>query len=71
MNSLPVNTFKQKLAANKVLIGLWCNFAHLPITEIVSRSGYDWLLLDMEHSPTDLATKIRQRTPWCAYRQTT
>ena len=56
MNSLPANTFKQKLAANKVLIGLWCNFAHLPITEIVAQSGYDWLLLDMEHSPTDLAT---------------
>lgn len=56
MNRLPVNTFKQKLAANKVLIGLWCNFAHLPIIEIVAQSGYDWLLLDMEHSPTDLAT---------------
>ena len=55
MNRLPVNTFKQQLAANKVLIGLWCNFAHLPITEIVSQSGFDWLLLDMEHSPTDLA----------------
>ena len=56
MNSLPVNTFKQALNARKTLIGLWCNLATLPTTEIAATAGFDWMLLDMEHSPTDLAT---------------
>lgn len=54
MNSLPTNTFKQDLIACKTLVGLWCNFATLPTVEAVAHSGYDWLLLDMEHTPNDL-----------------
>ena len=56
MNSLPVNTFKQALNARKTLVGLWCNLATLPTTEIAATAGFDWMLLDMEHSPTDLVT---------------
>ncbi|CAN5404226.1 4-hydroxy-2-oxoheptanedioate aldolase [soil metagenome] len=54
MNSLPVNTFKKELAAGKTLIGLWANFACLPTVEAVAYSGFDWVLLDMEHTPNDL-----------------
>lgn len=53
-NSLPVNTFKQALIANRRQVGLWVTFAHHPLVEVVADSGFDWLLLDMEHSPTDL-----------------
>jgi 2-keto-3-deoxy-L-rhamnonate aldolase RhmA len=52
--SLPANTFKQALAANKRQVGLWVTFPFHPIVEVVAESGFDWLLLDMEHSPTDL-----------------
>ena len=54
MNSLPVNTFKQALIANRRQVGLWVTFAHQQIAEVVACSGFDWLLFDMEHSPTDL-----------------
>ncbi len=54
MNSLPTNTFKADLVARKELIGLWCNFATLPTVEAVADAGFDWLLLDMEHTPSDL-----------------
>ena len=54
MNSLPVNQFKQALNARKNLIGLWCNFATLPTVESLAYAGFDWLLLDMEHTPSDL-----------------
>ena len=54
MNSLPVNTFKQALARQQRTIGLWVTFAHQPIAEVLADAGFDWLLFDMEHSPTDL-----------------
>lgn len=54
MNSLPPNTFKADLVAGKPLIGLWCNYAALPTVESLAHAGFDWLLLDMEHTPTDL-----------------
>jgi 2-keto-3-deoxy-L-rhamnonate aldolase RhmA len=54
LTSLPTNTFKQALAAGKNLIGLWCNFATLPTVESLAHAGFDWLLLDMEHTPSDL-----------------
>jgi len=53
-NSLPTNTFKQALMANRRQVGLWVTFAHQQIAEVLADSGFDWLLFDMEHSPTDL-----------------
>lgn len=53
-NSLPRNAFKQALAENRRQVGLWVTFAHQPIAEVLADSGFDWLLFDMEHSPTDL-----------------
>ena len=54
MNSLPVNTFKQALNANRRQVGLWVTIAHQQIAEAAASCGFDWLLFDMEHSPTDL-----------------
>lgn len=53
-NSLPRNTFKLALQENRRQVGLWVTFAHQPIAEVLADSGFDWLLFDMEHSPTDL-----------------
>lgn len=54
VHTLPDNTFKRDLLAGERLLGLWVNFAHGPITEVLAGSGFDWLLLDMEHTPSDL-----------------
>jgi 2-keto-3-deoxy-L-rhamnonate aldolase RhmA len=53
-SSLPRNIFKQALLDNRRQVGLWVTFAHQPIAEVLADSGFDWLLFDMEHSPTDL-----------------
>jgi hypothetical protein len=55
MNSLPHNTFKERLARSERLIGLWVTFTGHPVAEVLAGSGFDWLLLDMEHSPNDVA----------------
>ena len=51
---MPRNTFKHAIAKGQLQIGLWCSLCGTVATEIVSHSGYDWLLLDTEHSPNDV-----------------
>jgi 4-hydroxy-2-oxoheptanedioate aldolase len=55
---LPVNPFKQALAAGRTQIGLWCTLSSNYVLEAVAPAGFDWLLLDMEHSPNDLETLV-------------
>lgn len=44
------HTLKQKLAGNHLTIGSWITLAHPAIAEIMSRAGFDWLAVDLEHS---------------------
>lgn len=57
---LPVNRLKRALAEGRSQIGLWCSLASHITTEIVAGSGFDWLLLDTEHSPNELTMVHRQ-----------
>ena len=57
---LPVNAFKRGLLAGQTQIGLWSHLCSPIATEILSRCGYDWLLLDMEHSPNEMDTILQQ-----------
>jgi 2-dehydro-3-deoxyglucarate aldolase len=54
------NRFKQALREGKVQIGCWSSLASPLSTEILGLAGFDWLLLDGEHSPNDLNTFILQ-----------
>lgn len=53
---LPVNQFKHAIKSGKAQLGLWCSFPTYQTIEVVAGSGYDWLLLDMEHSPNDISS---------------
>jgi 2-dehydro-3-deoxyglucarate aldolase len=54
------NRFKQDLQAGKTLVGCWSSLANPFTTEILGLAGFDWLLLDGEHSPNDLNSFILQ-----------
>lgn len=41
---------KNKLRANELTIGSWITIGHTAIAEIMAKSGFDWLTVDMEHS---------------------
>lgn len=58
-NAFP-NQFKHDLAAGKRLIGCWCSLASPITTEVLGIAGFDWLLLDGEHSPNDALSFIPQ-----------
>jgi 4-hydroxy-2-oxoheptanedioate aldolase len=64
---LPANPFKQALAAGRTQIGLWCTLSHHYALEAVSSAGFDWLLLDCEHSPNDLESLLPQLQAVAAY----
>ena len=51
---MPRNAFKHAIAKGQLQIGLWCSLCSPVAIEMVSHSGYDWLLLDTEHSPNDV-----------------
>jgi len=57
---LPVNTFKRAILSGKQQIGLWCSLSNHYATEAVASAGFDWLLLDTEHSPNDLTDVLSQ-----------
>ncbi|MCY1164380.1 4-hydroxy-2-oxoheptanedioate aldolase [Polaromonas sp.] len=56
----PVNTFKQALTNKQAQIGLWLGLADHYTTEICAGAGFDWLLIDGEHSPNDLRSILQQ-----------
>jgi 4-hydroxy-2-oxoheptanedioate aldolase len=57
---LPKNWFKAQLRAHRQQIGLWCSLASAYGLEVVAGSGFDWLLLDTEHSPNDVDSVLAQ-----------
>jgi 4-hydroxy-2-oxoheptanedioate aldolase len=50
---MPRNAFKHAIAKGELQIGLWCSLCSPITAEIVSHAGFDWLLLDTEHSPNE------------------
>lgn len=45
---------KSKLAQSELTIGSWITLGHPAIAEIMASAGFDWLVLDMEHSVLEL-----------------
>ena len=54
------NRFRADLISRKRLIGCWCSLGNPITTEVLGVAGFDWLLLDGEHSPNDVGTFIPQ-----------
>lgn len=54
------NTFKERLQSGDVLHGCWLNLGSLVTAEIVGHSGFDWVLIDLEHGAGDVHTMYHQ-----------
>jgi len=54
------NLFKKRLHNGEVLFGIWAGLASAYATEVIAGSGFDWLLIDSEHSPADLENVLGQ-----------
>ena len=48
------NHLKRALRDGRAQIGLWSSLSSHVTVEVIAGSGFDWLLLDTEHSPNEL-----------------
>jgi 2-dehydro-3-deoxyglucarate aldolase len=44
------DSLKQKMRNGETTIGSWITLGHSAIAEIMLKAGYDWLVVDLEHS---------------------
>jgi 4-hydroxy-2-oxoheptanedioate aldolase len=51
-----VKAMKDKLKAGEPVFGAWLSLNDPAAAEILARTGFDFLLIDMEHGPWDLVT---------------
>ncbi|MEX2518956.1 MAG: aldolase/citrate lyase family protein [Paracoccaceae bacterium] len=64
---LPKNGFKAALAEGRRQIGVWCQIPGGGHAEALARCGFDWMMIDTEHSATDLTmvqTMLQAAAPW-------
>jgi 2-keto-3-deoxy-L-rhamnonate aldolase RhmA len=61
------NTLKQRLQKRETTIGSWITLGHTSIAEIMAKAGFEWLVVDMEHSviTLDIAQQLIQIIEGC------
>jgi 4-hydroxy-2-oxoheptanedioate aldolase len=57
---LPRNAFKHAIASGKLQVGLWSSLCSNIAVDAVADSGFDWILLDTEHSPNEVPGLLSQ-----------
>lgn len=53
MVDLPVNAFKKALKEGRQQIGLWSALCSPMAADAIADAGFDWILIDTEHSPNE------------------
>lgn len=61
------NPLKEALQRGHLQVGLWCSLGSAIVTEVIAGSGYDWLLIDAEHSPNDMMSVLHQHQAVAQY----
>jgi len=63
---LAANPFTRALGAGEKQIGLWISLCSNFVAEVTAHAGYDWALIDMEHSPNDYFSVFSQMQVFAA-----
>ena len=50
---------KEKFNNGQVSIGSWLSMAHVSIAEILAGAGYDWIVIETEHTAIDVSEVLR------------
>lgn len=53
---LPENRFKRRLRAGEQQIGLWVTIPDPGMVEAMAGAGFDWIVIDTEHTPVEVST---------------
>ena len=68
---LAENRFKRGLEAGEAQLGLWISLCSNVAAEVVAPAGFDWALIDTEHSANDYFSVLSQLQVFAAYPATT
>src|SRR5438270_750078 len=60
MTDFPINRLKRALREGRPQIGLWSSLSSHVTVEVIAGSGFDWLLIDTEHSPNEPTMVLSQ-----------
>jgi 4-hydroxy-2-oxoheptanedioate aldolase len=66
LNGFP-NHLKASLVQGRVQIGIWSSLCSSIVAELIAGAGFDWLLIDSEHTPSDLdqiMTQLQATAPY-------
>jgi 4-hydroxy-2-oxoheptanedioate aldolase len=50
----PTNNLKARMQAGDTTFGSWVSSGDLGVAEVMGTAGFDWLVVDGEHSPYDI-----------------
>jgi 4-hydroxy-2-oxoheptanedioate aldolase len=63
---LKLNAFTAALGRGDKQIGLWITLCSNFVADVTAPAGYDWALVDMEHSPNDYQSVLGQLQAYAA-----
>ncbi len=63
---LAPNRFAAALANGDKQIGLWISLCSNVVAEVTAHAGFDWALIDMEHTPNDYLSVLGQLQAFAA-----
>lgn len=52
-------SIKEKLARGEPSLGSWMSMGHVSIAEILASAGYDWVVIETEHTAIDVSEVLR------------
>ena len=64
------NTFTHAIAKGEKQIGFWISLSSPFAAEVIAPAGFDWALIDMEHSPNDYFSVMGQLQVFAATQTT-
>jgi len=70
MMELECNPFTRALAKGDKQIGLWISMSSAFAAEVTAPAGFDWALIDMEHTPNDYFSVLGQLQAFAAAKTT-
>lgn len=56
----PVNTFLRRLRGREQQIGIFSTLNSPPVLELLAAAGFDWILIDTEHSASEVPDVVAQ-----------
>lgn len=57
---LAPNRFKKSICELKPQVGIWSSMCSIIAADLLGTAGFDWVLIDMEHSPNDMMSVLGQ-----------